>query len=304
MKDTINLLKLSLKSKRFVLCLIFLIFLVLVSVVCQILTNKCYGWFYDALVSHDSKSGIYFISIYSVLMLLVAILDSELHYQKRIFSVESRLAIYNYYGTDVLDEDRCQFSCQRMSQDVLQFGWQFVNLFVIFLHSVLILPAFVYVLVGIINPWIVFFIIIYTIIGSIISLKLSKPVIKLQYDQESLEGGLRRRLIEQIENKKSQKILPDITLSTNNFIKLSKKERIMMYCKNIYDRGGHFLPYLFILPYYFSGLLGLGKVVQAGTALVKIITEISFFVNNIDKISEFKATSKRLVELDIAKKMN
>jgi len=296
MKDSLLILKTSI-SKETIFIFGKIITIITVFVVSLLIINKCHSWFYDSLVGKNLLLSINYIILYICLMFFGSICESELQYQKRIFSIKTRINLYNYYNTDVLDDQLCPLSCQRMSQDISQFGMQFIHLFSLLFQSILILPSFIIVLSNIINPMIVLGAVVYAFLLSILGRRIGKPVVQLQYTQESIEGHLRRDLITEL-HKKKDKILPSLTEVSANFIKFSKKERILMYIKNCSDRISHSIPYIVMMPYYFMGIITLGVMVQGGIALSKIITEMNFFVNNIDKIVEFKATTQRIMELN------
>ncbi|QED23896.1 SbmA/BacA-like family transporter [Candidatus Deianiraea vastatrix] len=285
-------------SKNAKIQMTFVIFLSIMAVACLVCMNCVYGWFYDSLVNKNSQKVIANIALYFALMITLGLTEAEMHYRKRMFTSYFRKTIYNYYNIYVLNEEKCKFSCQRMSQDLLQFGTQFINLFALLLHSILLIPSFLYVLITLKIGYLTLAIcIIVTILASIISKKIGHPVVKLQYNQESLEGGLRRDLIDQTKLTRN-KTLPDISSVLQNYVKMSKKERLLMYFKNTYDKISHAIPYTFLVPRYIAAKITLGQMVQMGTGLSKLLTEISFIVNNIDKIVEFDATVARVKELD------
>lgn len=285
-------------------CTIVIVLLVIISVISIILTNMCYKWFYDSLVAKDLTSSVRYILIYSGILVVGAICESEIHYRKRLFTMLMRVNLYHYYSVHALDEERCPFSCQKMSQDLFQFGNQLITIFTELLHSVLLIPSFLYILYQGIGIWVILLCCFISLIFSYISKLVGKPVVRYQYNQESLEGALRRRLIEQIEKPRKDQILPDISYSQNNFVLLIKYERILIYLKKIYDRIAHSIPYVITMPKYFAGKMTLGSMVQTGTALSRLITEVSFFINNIDKIVEITATLQRIKDLEYARQYN
>ncbi len=291
-------------SRKVLWILAIISILTILSVIALAMMSMCYKWFYDALVAKDLAGSIKYILIYSSVMFLIAMCEAELHYRKRVFTFAVRANLYYHYNIHALDEARCQFSCQKMSQDLLQFGEQLINLFTALLHSLILIPAFIYIISPIITWKVILICCAISVIFSYISKLLGKPVVKYRYNQESLEGGLRRRLIEQIEKPRGEKILPDISYSQENFLKMALRERFLMYMKNIYDRMAHCIPYIVTMPKYFGGKMTLGEMVQTGTGLSKLITEISFFINYIDKIVEIMATVQRIKDLEYARQHN
>ncbi len=275
----------------------------ILSVTCLVFINKCYGLFYDSLVDKDPVLTVKYLIYYSILLLITALCDAEIRCNKRFFTIHFRDKIYNFYNTDVLDDTKSQYSCQRMSQDLLQFPWQFIDLFATFFHSILLIPSFLYlIIIGGVSFGVIFFCILVAILCSFLGQIIGKPVVNLQYKQESLEAKLRRELIEEIPLLKKNKSLPNLDPISRNYYLMSRKERWLMYFKNTYERLSKCIPYAILIPKYLTSKITLGTMVQSGTALSKLITEISFFVSNIDKIVEFKATINRIYELDNIKK--
>jgi ABC-type uncharacterized transport system fused permease/ATPase subunit len=271
------------------------------SVICLVLMNKIYGSFYDALVQKNYPNAMKYLICHLTVMALIAISDGELKCNQRFFTLHFREKIYNFYNIDVLDDKKSEYSCQRMSQDLLQFPWQFIELFALFFHSILLIPSFLYLTItGGIGVSAILGCIILAIASSLISRIIGKPVVALQYKQESLEARLRRELIQELE--KNNKTLPNLKDITINYASMSRKERWLTYFKNGYDRVAKCIPYFILVPKYFGGQITLGTMVQSGTALSKLITEISFFVSNVDKIVEFRATVNRVSEINEIKK--
>lgn len=277
---------------------ILIIILVFVSIGCLIIMNKCHEVFYNALVEKNARIAVIYLSLYTAAMTLLAITEAEIYYRKRLFTINSRNTLYKHYGINSLDEEISKFSCQRMSQDLLQFGSQFINLFTLMLHAILLVPSFFYILSGLINPLIIMGVVAISVIFSYISKRIGNPVTKLQYAQESMEGGLRRELIHELQKDKKSRSLPNIQALVENYINMSKIERWLIYFQKIYDRISHTIPYCILLPIYLAGTITLGAMVRIGGGMSKLITEVSFFIANIDKIVEFNATCQRIYELD------
>ena len=78
--------------------MIFILLLSIISVGCLLLMNRVYGWFYDGLVSRDYNTALVQLILYFISMVSLGISEAEMHYRKRIFTVNCRQTLYNYYG--------------------------------------------------------------------------------------------------------------------------------------------------------------------------------------------------------------
>lgn len=299
MKTAIEILKRGM-SKNAIKYIIIVSLLSILSVSMLVAMNKIYGNFYDALATKNPANAIKYLICHLVIMTLMAICEAEIKCNQRYFTLNFRQKLYNFYGSDVLDDAKSEYSCQRMSQDLVQFPWQFITLYSLFINSILLIPSFLYLAIsGGVSIVAIGFCVLISIVSSFLGKKIGKPVVSLEYKQESLEAKLRRDLISELG--KDKKSLPTIDEVSANYYAMSRKERWLTYFKNSYERIAKSIPYAILLPKYLADKISLGNMVQAGTALSKLIEQVSFFVSNIDKIVEFKATTRRVEEINMIK---
>ena len=278
---------------------IILIFIILIAIY-KVAWNYLGKIFYDALAIKDAIKIIQLLLISLFVAILHSVILSEEDYLKKKLFIKFRELLYDYYGVKALKNPSCSVTCQRMSQDLHQLARISINTLLTFILAAITLPSFIVVLFKITNFWISALCFIYAIVGTYIAKKLGKPIADLDYEQESLEGELRKDLIQTIDQNLNK--LPPLNRVIDNYHAIMRKEKILSYFKNIYQELSITFLHIILIPIYITTSMTLGTFHQSVAAFKKVLGSISFFVYQREGIVEIMATVKRVKELGGASK--
>jgi ABC-type uncharacterized transport system fused permease/ATPase subunit len=294
-RDIINIIKPPLSTGVIRFKIIIMILIIFVYVANTVYITYWYAEFYNALAAMDKKLIIDSLMKFLIVGAIHVTSLSEISFLELRIGLDIRENLYNYYGLNVLNDENVKLSCQRMSEDLLKFGQLAMKLMHASIVAILTIPALLYVLLDVANLLSAIVLVIYSIFGSIISRKIAKPIIDLEYKQESIEGELRRELVDVAKSK--NKFLPSITSALSNSKILLKKERVLFYFTNMYLQIAVIFPYLVMLPSYVKGLITLGVMQQIWSISNRLLHAFSFFVENRQGIVDLLSVTRRVKEL-------
>jgi ABC-type uncharacterized transport system fused permease/ATPase subunit len=294
-RDIVNIIKPSLSSGAIRFKIILMIIIIIIHVAITVYITYWYAEFYNALAAMDKASIINALMKFLFAGIVYVTSISEISFLELRIGLDIRENLYNYYGLDVLNDENVKLSCQRMSEDLLKFGQLAMRLLHASMIAILTIPSLLYVLLDVANLLSAIVLIVYSIFGSIISRKIAKPIIDLEYKQESIEGELRRELVDVAKSK--NKPLPSIVNALSNSKILLKKERILFYFTNMYLQISVIFPYLVMLPSYIKGVITLGIMQQIWSISNRLLHAFSFFVENRQGIVDLLSVTRRVKEL-------
>ena len=194
---------------------------------------------------------------------------------------------------------------QRIAQDIKSFTDQSLSFLVIILNAIFQLFGFSALLWSISKP-LVFFIVIYAVVGTVITTGVfGKVLIGINFEQLKREANFRFGLIRVRENAESiafyrgeeQELQQANNLFLdvfNNFNRLIKWQLYLDIFRNGYEFITWALPSIIIGPRVLSGELEIGVVTQAGVAFAVILSSLTVIINQLDRLTEFAAGINRL----------
>jgi putative ATP-binding cassette transporter len=147
--------------------------------------------------------------------------------------------------------------------------------------------------------------VIYAFCGSMLTVWLGKPLIRLNYNQLDMEANFRADLIHVRENSESIALahregrfknrlksrLDDLTL---NFRKLIRVNRNLGFFTNGYNYFIQIIPALIIAPMFMIGKVEFGVITQSTMAFATLLGAFSLIVTQFQSISAFTAVTARL----------
>lgn len=212
---------------------------------------------------------------------------------------------------------------QRISEDLNLFTATALGLFVSFFQQTLSAISFSTILwnlsknldINILGlslniPGFLFWaVLIYCIIGTIITVVIGKPLVPLDFTQEKYEANFRYSLIRIREKREeialyrgtsneAQTLWSCFTNIRENFIKIVIRTVYLDTWRNFYINASTIFPFLISVPLYFKGVLTLGTVMQIGSAFGSTERSLSAIVTDFKNITAWLATSRRLLQLE------
>lgn len=193
---------------------------------------------------------------------------------------------------------------QRITEDVKAFTTTTLSFMLLIINGTLTAVSFSGVLWSI-SPQLFGVAVIYAFCGSMLTVWLGKPLIRLNYNQLDMEANFRADLIHVRENSESIALahregrfskrlksrLDDLTL---NFRKLIRVNRNLGFFTNGYNYFIQIIPALIIAPLFMSGKVEFGVITQSTMAFATLLGAFSLIVTQFQSISAFTAVTARL----------
>ena len=193
---------------------------------------------------------------------------------------------------------------QRIEEDVRSFCAQSLTFCLIFFNSSVQLLLYVYVL-GSISGSLLIAAVAYSIIGSVVTYYLGRPLIGLNFAQLKKEADYRYKLINVRDSAESiafygrearefTRTRQRLKSALSNLLQVINWNRNLQFFTTGYNYILTILPTVFVAPLFFAGQIEFGAVIQAGAAFGFVINALSIVVNHFGNLSVFAAVINRL----------
>lgn len=282
----------SLKNNKKLSLLVLSLVTLLVAL--SVAFNYWRGEFYNKIQAYDANGVFIYLGVFSGLAALYVLFYGLNSYFTRYLEFSVREDLFERYKTswqniNVLNPE------QRISNDLISFARLSIGLLKTIIDSSLKLPLFLFILFSIANWWVAGVLLIYAILGTIISRLVAKKLINLEYIQEQREAEFRKSMTYAVDSKLPIPTLEDIK---KNWKFLAVENKKLNFFVSGYAQLGVILPYLMMLPLYLSKKIALGTLFQAASAADSILDSLSTLVNSRDVIVELSMVTQRISELE------
>lgn len=200
---------------------------------------------------------------------------------------------------------------QRITEDVRAFTTTTLSFTLLILNGTLTAISFSGVLWSI-SPQLFGVAVIYAICGSLLTIFLGRPLIRLNYHQLDMEANFRSDLIHVRENSESialahregrfkARLNKRLDFLTANFRRLIRINRNLGFFTTLYNYMIQIIPALIVAPMFISGGLSeFGVITQSAMAFAALLGAFSLIVTQFQSISAFTAVTARLYKLSDA----
>ena len=194
---------------------------------------------------------------------------------------------------------------QRIADDVRAFTTTTLSFTLLILNGTLAAVSFSGVLWSI-SPRLFGVAVGYAVCGSLLTIWLGKPLIRLNYRQLDMEASFRSALIHVRENSESIAVAHretrfKVRLSqrvddlTTNFLRIIKVNRNLGFFTTGYNYLIQIIPALIVAPMFIRGeIKDFGVVTQSAMAFSTLLGALSLIVTQFQSISAFSAVTARL----------
>ncbi|WP_282875700.1 ABC transporter ATP-binding protein/permease [Pseudomonas peli] len=214
---------------------------------------------------------------------------------------------------------------QRIAEDVNLLVTRSVDLLVSFIINVAQVTAFVGILWALsgthefelfgyrwqVEGYLVWIAVIYTLVGTLVTHWLGRPLHRLNYAQQSREADFRADLLrkrdhaEQIalyrgEEAERQQLRVRFQAIAENWWRLMVRERNLGFFVVGYDRVSNIIPIFAALPLFLAKTITLGGLMQVRTAFSAVQGSLSWFIGAYTTLAEWSATVERLGQFEEA----
>lgn len=301
----------------------------LLVVYMSVLFNKWNNSFYDSIQQVNKKaffSLLVTFSYYAFFYIIFQIISFyfnktlEIRWRKWLtnYYIEKWLAQHAYYKTRFVS-DYVDNPDQRISQDVGSFVSTVLGLTLGMISNIVSLCSFVFILYKIsgafaftfaghqfvINGYMVWVALLYAIAGTYITFLIGRPLIKLNFRQETVEADFRfglMRIREYAENiafyhgekQERSKLDGKFNNVISNFMAIVYRQMRLDIFNVFYGQVAIIFPLLVASPRYFARLIQLGDLMQISSAFGRVQGALSFFIDSYGSLASLRATMDRL----------
>jgi len=193
---------------------------------------------------------------------------------------------------------------QRITEDVRAFTTTTLSFMLLILNGSLTAVSFSGVLWSI-SPFLFTVAVVYAVCGSLMTVLLGKPLIRLNYNQLDMEANFRADLIHVRENSESialahregrfkARLRSRLSALTANFRRLIRINRNLGFFTNGYNYFIQIIPALIIAPKFIFDEVEFGVITQSTMAFATLLGAFSLIVTQFQSISAFTAVTARL----------
>jgi putative ATP-binding cassette transporter len=295
----------------------------------DVVFNYWYNYFYNALQAYDQHGVIRLLMVFFLLAVFYIVLAVYRYYVSQLFSLRWRrwlteqfigrwLEKRGYYLLENFD-DVTDNPDQRIQEDVGSLISYSIDLSMGLIGAITTFLAFIYILwqlsgdITLKTPWGVLIIsgylvwvgVLYAIIGTIITIKLGRPLISLNFEQQRREATFRYAAIdlrshaehialyrgEQHEKSILRRLFNRVL---DNWYLIIMRQKLLLWFTSGYNQTAVVLPLLVALPNYFDKVFLLGGLMQSMRAFGSVQESLSFMVNSYTQIAQWQAIARRL----------
>jgi putative ATP-binding cassette transporter len=302
------------EQRRRALFLLLLVFALLAAVtVVNVWVAAVAGKFSTALQAKDRDAYYYLLLLHIAVIFIAAPLIVIYHYIKARIALEWRqwmsehliskyftnLCYYKLSSQPDIDNPD-----ERISQDMDSFCNLTVGLTMSVIDSVITILTFAGLLYTI-SPKLSLVVVIYCLVGCMLTYLIGKRLPKLNFEHLKLEADLRyslaqvRRDFESIaffrgEERTVAHIVKNLVRAMKNVEEIIVLNRNLGFFTSIFNWFVALIPAALIAPLYFNGSVEFGEITRGGIAFTHVFNGLSLFISQFGALSSYKANIDRL----------
>ena len=196
---------------------------------------------------------------------------------------------------------------QRLAEDIRAFTTTTLSFSLLIINGTLTALSFSGVL-WTISPWLFVVAVAYALCGTLLTVWLGRPLIRLNYHQLDLEANFRADLIHVRENSESialshregrfkLRLNHRLNLLVRNYRRIISVNRNLGFFTTGYNYMIQIIPALIIAPLFIGGKIEFGVITQSAMAFATLVGAFSLIVTQFQSISAFTAVTARLYGL-------
>ncbi len=300
-----------------------------------VLINQWNNAFYNALQDRDWNSFVNQLAYFCVLAASFIVLKVYQLYLNQWLQVRWRRWMTQSYLRNWLDDanhyrmqlqgDAADNPDQRIAEDIQLFVVRTLRIGLGFLNSVVTILSFVVILWGLsqaaplhlfgsavdIPGYLVWAALIYSVLGTLFTHLIGRPLIRLIFTQQRYEADFRFNLVRTRENSEQVALLSGERAETSrlidrfqrvvdNWFNIMRRQKKLTFFTAGFDQFSIIFPFIVVSPAYFAGQVQLGALMQTASAFGSMQSAMSFFVTAYSELAEWGAVIQRLIGFNAA----
>lgn len=257
-------------------------------------------FFYNAIQKYDAPSIYLGLAIFTGLALVYVFIYGLTSFYTRYLEFSVRQFLFNKYILKARDKHNNGVAVveQKTQDDPLRFAKTSIALVKAILDSSVRLPVFLCILAAVAKWWMLVAVLVYAVVGTLLSKKVSNKLVAVEYVQESLEAELRRDII--FYNNNPQRLeLPSLRSIVANWQELALRQKYLSWYTSFYGQVSVIFPYCMLVPSFLSHTILLGTLFSTSSAIEQVLSSLSVFVESREIVVDLSMTSKRLMEMEV-----
>jgi putative ATP-binding cassette transporter len=296
----------------------------------NVLFNQWNKGFYDSLQAVDQKAFVHALIRFSYLAAIFIANGVYKTYLNQNLNIKWRtwlthhylgdwLAKQNYYRMQLLSSNRTDNPDQRISDDIGQLVSLSLDLSLGLLSAVVTLGSFLTILWHLSGPllfdiggthivipgYMVWAALGYAIVGTWLTMKIGRPLVRLSFDQQRYEADFRFSLIRLRENSESIAFYKGEAQEQHNFVtrfgaivgnywQIMKRQKALNWFTSGYQQIAIIFPFVVAAPRFFAKQIQLGDLMQTASAFGQVQGSLSYIINSYLSIADLRAVINRL----------
>jgi vitamin B12/bleomycin/antimicrobial peptide transport system ATP-binding/permease protein len=307
--------------------------LALMAVYMEVQFNTWNNDFYNALQNRDGAEFFRQVGMFALLAFTWIIIVVYQRYFQQMLQIEWRTWLTERFLADWMKDQahyRMQLVAragtapvagvdnpdQRIADDLRMFVDYTLSLSLGLLSAVVTLFSFLtilWALSGALELWgvsipgyMVWAALLYAIVGSVLTHRVGRPLIGLDFNQQRFEADFRFSLVRLRENSEGVALYRGereelaglhqrFGAVIANWWKLMLKQKQLTWVVSFYSQLANIFPLLVVSPRYFAGEMQLGGIFQTASAFGQVQGSLSWFINAYSQFAVWKATVDRLI---------
>lgn len=328
-----QLIKAYWQSKERVSAYLFFISIMVMTIILvgfDVVFNYWYNYFYNALQEYNVHEAVRLLVIFTILATFYIVLQVYRYYISQFFGLRWRRWLTNqlvgrwlqkraYYYLETFDE-HTDNPDQRIQEDAGLLVSNSIDLSVGLVSAVTTFPAFLYILWTLsgvlviplgpygsitIHGYLVWAGLIYNLIGTLLTFKIGRPLVALNFEQQRREATFRYSAIDLrthaehvalYRGEHHQKSILHRLFGgvLENFYAIILRQKKLLWFTGGFNQAAVLLPLIVALPNYFGRVFLLGGLMQSIRAFGSVQDSLSFLVNAFTQIAQWRAINQRL----------
>ncbi len=309
--------------------LLAVVLLNLGNVYISVRINEWNNAFYNALQKLDGGEFFRQLGVFSILAAFYIVMAVYALYLSQMLQIRWRRWLTRRYLGGWLT-DRAYYHLelksatdnpdQRISEDLNQFTSYVLTLSLGLLTSVVSLVSFLIILWGLSGPadipfgawgtlhipaYLVWAALFYAGVGTWLTIKIGRPLVPLNFDQQRFEADFRFSLVRLRQNAESVALYRGEQMELGvfqerfrnvfeNFWQIMKRQKRLAWFTSGYAQVALIFPVVVVAPRYFAKQIGLGGLMQVVSAFSAVQSSLSFIISSYTNIAAWQAVTERL----------